>query len=205
MDMVQPVDHEVREWAVSAERDVPMAVAKVLAVVGSLWLIAPLVGVVAIVLGFRRRWCELATLLVAFALALLLHGSIKVLLERERPADPLVETGQWSFPSGHSVNAAVFAITLVMVLVPPERRRPVFLAGALLYAVVMAWSRVYLRAHWLTDVVAGGRIRRGGCAHGGRHRQPREPSELNDPGDARRSLHRLPTPSRTRRPSAGRL
>lgn len=29
MDMVQPVDHEVREWAVSAERDVPMAVAKV--------------------------------------------------------------------------------------------------------------------------------------------------------------------------------
>jgi undecaprenyl-diphosphatase len=42
-----------------------------------------------------------------------------------------------------------------MVLVPPERRRPVLLAGALLYAVVMAWSRVYLRAHWLTDVVAG--------------------------------------------------
>lgn len=155
MDMVQPVDDEVREWAVSAERDVPVAVAKVLAVAGSLWFLAPLVGVVAIVLGFRRRWCELATLLVAFALAQLLHGPIKVLVERVRPADPLVETGQWSFPSGHSVNAAVIAITVVMVLVPPERRRPVFLAGAVGYAVVMACSRVYLRAHWLTDVVAG--------------------------------------------------
>lgn len=154
-ELVQPVDDEAREWAVSAERDVPVAAAKVLAGVGSLWLMVPLVGVVAMVLGVRRRWPQLAALLVSFALAQLLHGPIKATVERERPPGPLVETGEWSFPSGHGLNAAAIAIVFVVVWVPPGPRRPLWLSGALGYALVMAWSRVYLRAHWLTDVVAG--------------------------------------------------
>jgi undecaprenyl-diphosphatase len=67
----------------------------------------------------------------------------------------LVETTSWSFPSGHSVAGATIAIAAVIVLVPagPKRRNLEMLAAA--FAVVMALSRVYLRAHWLSDVAAG--------------------------------------------------
>ena len=43
----------------------------------------------------------------------------------------------------------------MIVLVPagPKRRNLEMLAGA--FAVLMALSRVYLRAHWFTDVAAG--------------------------------------------------
>jgi undecaprenyl-diphosphatase len=36
----------------------------------------------------------------------------------------------------------------------PHRSRQ-FIGVAVGYIVLMAWSRTYLRAHWLTDVVAG--------------------------------------------------
>ena len=56
---------------------------------------------------------------------------------------------------GHAVAGASMAVALVLVFFPagPERRRWEWLAVA--FAFVMALSRVYLRAHWLSDVVAG--------------------------------------------------
>jgi undecaprenyl-diphosphatase len=67
----------------------------------------------------------------------------------------LVETSSWSFPSGHSVVGGAIAIAAVIVLVPagPKRRNLEMLAIA--FAVAMALSRVYLRAHWLSDAAAG--------------------------------------------------
>jgi undecaprenyl-diphosphatase len=89
------------------------------------------------------------------ALSQILIGPVKNLYMRVRPPLPLVETTSWSFPSGHSVATATIAIAAVIVLVRagPKRRNLEMLAAA--FAVVMALSRVYLRAHWLTDVAAG--------------------------------------------------
>jgi undecaprenyl-diphosphatase len=84
-----------------------------------------------------------------------LIGPFKNLYERARPPLPLVETSSFSFPSGHAVAGAAVAVALVIVLVPagPKRRNLEIAAAA--FAVLMAMSRVYLRAHWLSDVAAG--------------------------------------------------
>lgn len=68
---------------------------------------------------------------------------------------PLVETTGYSFPSGHAVAGAAVAVALVIVLVPagPKRRNLEILAAA--FAILMALSRVYLRAHWLSDTLSG--------------------------------------------------
>ena len=60
-----------------------------------------------------------------------------------------------SFPSGHAIAGAVVAITLVVVWVPAGPRRRNLELGAAAFAFLMAGSRLYLGAHWLTDVVAG--------------------------------------------------
>jgi membrane-associated phospholipid phosphatase len=61
----------------------------------------------------------------------------------------------FSFPSGHAVAGAATAVALVLVLLPagPARRR--WELAAVAFAFVMAMSRVYLQAHWFSDVVAG--------------------------------------------------
>lgn len=61
-----------------------------------------------------------------------------------------------SFPSGHAGNTAAFltAVYLVSARVYPSARRRV-LWGSVAAAVVMAWTRLALNVHWLSDVVAG--------------------------------------------------
>jgi len=66
-----------------------------------------------------------------------------------------VATIGFSFPSGHAVASAVTAVGLVIVLTGPGPQRWVWRLRAVTFAFVMALSRVYLDAHWLSEVVAG--------------------------------------------------
>jgi undecaprenyl-diphosphatase len=61
----------------------------------------------------------------------------------------------FSFPSGHAVATASIAVALVLAFqhAGPQRRKWEVAAAAA--AFVMALSRVYLNAHWFSDVVAG--------------------------------------------------
>ena len=61
----------------------------------------------------------------------------------------------FSFPSGHAVAGAATAVALVLVLLPAGQARRRWEFVAIGFAFVMALSRVYLNAHWFSDVVAG--------------------------------------------------
>jgi undecaprenyl-diphosphatase len=67
----------------------------------------------------------------------------------------LVDTSGASFPSGHAIAAAVTAFGLVLVLWPASPRRLIAIAVAAAFSGLMALSRTYLAAHWLTDTLAG--------------------------------------------------
>jgi len=154
-DRVQSVDDAIHRWVVSAEWDPAVYVAKALGFIGSAWVTSPLMVGIAAWLVWRRRWEALATWVSAMAISQVLIGPMKNLYERARPTLSLVETTGWSFPSGHAVAGATIAIAAVIVLVAagPKRRNLELLAAA--FALVMAISRVYLRAHWLSDAAAG--------------------------------------------------
>lgn len=154
-DIVQTVDDWVYELAVDLENDIVVAVAKAFDLIGSTWVTAPIIVIVGGVLIVLRRWHGLAFWVLAMTASQLLIGPMKLLYERERPPMPLVETTSFSFPSGHAVAGAAIAVSLVIVFVPagPRRRNLEMLAAA--FAVLMALSRVYLRAHWLSDATAG--------------------------------------------------
>jgi len=154
-DIVQGVDDRVYQIAVDLEASLPVTIAKVLDFIGSTLVTAPLMVLVGIFLLYRRRWEAFAFWFLAMLGSQLLIGPVKGLYERARPPLPLVETSGFSFPSGHSVAGAAIAISLVIVLVPAgaKRRNLEMLAAA--FAVTMALSRVYLRAHWVSDVTGG--------------------------------------------------
>jgi membrane-associated phospholipid phosphatase len=115
------------------------------------WLIVALGGVA---LWRDRRRRAIAVLLIGEMASWASNSLIKVAVDRPRPPGALIEASRSSFPSGHAAFAAVTAALLVGLLVSTGRRAgPAILAAAL--AVAMAWSRTYLLAHWLTDVIGG--------------------------------------------------
>ena len=111
--------------------------------------------VVLAILAYRRQWLSLVAFALAIAVSEAMIGPMKALYDRPRPPGALVGTSGASFPSGHAVSSAVTAVGLVIVLLPPGHKRWVWERRAALYASVMALSRTYLGAHWLSDVVAG--------------------------------------------------
>jgi undecaprenyl-diphosphatase len=154
--MVQPIDDAAWELAASWQRPMPVTAAEWLDVIGALTTMAVLMAAVAALLAWRRRWTALAAWLLAMASSQALSLLIKELYARPRPPLPLVaESGTGSFPSGQAVTATAVALTLVLLWSPAAPVRRAALALAMTYALAISISRVYLRVHWLTDVVAG--------------------------------------------------
>src|SRR5205814_287218 len=82
-------------------------------------------------------------------------GPLKAVVDRPRPPDPLIGTSGASFPSGHAIAGAVTAFGLVVALLHATPRRWIAIGLAAGFAGLMALSRTYLAAHWLTDTIAG--------------------------------------------------
>ncbi len=98
----------------------------------------------------------------AVLLALPLNVWIKSVTERPRPSGDLVDVVipaiGLSYPSGHAMASVAFFGFLSLLSWVHIQRRPVrtFLASAFaLIAVGISFSRVYLGAHWLSDVAGG--------------------------------------------------
>ena len=154
-EWIQSLDEALYSFVVDHETELLVSLGGFLGVVGSVMVMAPLALSVAVILGFRGRFGALSVWVGAIALSQLVAIILKNLYGRPRPLLPLVETTRFSFPSGHALTGAVVAIGLLIVLVAPEARRRWYLAMAVVYIAAMAWSRVYVRAHWLSDVTTG--------------------------------------------------
>jgi undecaprenyl-diphosphatase len=152
---VQAVDDAVWRWAGAVRNDPATAFATFLAWLGSAEVNWPLRGLAMVLLAWRRHWLRLAAFSLAVVTSELFIGPVKAAVDRPRPPAALIETSAAAFPSGHAIATAVTAVGLVLVLASPGPSRWRWEVNAVLFTSVMALSRVYLRAHWLSDTVAG--------------------------------------------------
>ncbi|MGW1154202.1 phosphatase PAP2 family protein [Streptomyces rubiginosohelvolus] len=124
------------------------------------WTMRALIAVTVIALWWRgaRRlalWTAATSLL-----ATLLQQGLKAAVDRERPqwTDPVDSANFAAFPSGHAMTAVV-TCGLLLWLLRLYGAGPGLWGTALAVAVVsaigVAATRVYLGVHWLTDVVGG--------------------------------------------------
>ena len=121
--------------------------------------IGVLSAVFAAVLARLREWYWMLSLALTVAGAMLLNLLLKQAYERLRPRfdDPLLVLETYSFPSGHTAAAVAFYGVLAAFLVSrfyDARRRAACVIGAIAAVALVAFSRLYLGAHYLSDVVA---------------------------------------------------
>jgi undecaprenyl-diphosphatase len=112
--------------------------------------------------GSQFFWCGIIAYTFDVSLYLLLKNWIK----RDRPAVKIESYTPWitpsdkfSFPSGHTAAAFLFAFLVLTFY-------PVFAPLCFVWASMIAISRVLLGVHFPTDLIAGG-ILGSGCAYWG--------------------------------------
>ncbi|MFC2991523.1 bifunctional DedA family/phosphatase PAP2 family protein [Halomonas tibetensis] len=120
-------------------------------------------GVLALVLPWggwllwRGRFDAFAHIGGGLGLIALLNTWGKAFFARARPDAPDYLTGSMAYPSAHTSTAVVLAgMTAAFIAheLPPQQRHWVYW-GAILYAMIMALSRLAIGVHWFSDLVGG--------------------------------------------------
>lgn len=154
-------DEALAQFFVTARTPTLNTVMSSVTFLGDAWALAPLTLILAVALVWRRRGSAALVLLGAMTASWTLTNLTKSAVGRARPdtADligAVSDTG--AFPSGHTLNSAVFLAVATGVLIPSIGTRSARIAAivvAVITAVAIGVSRLYLGYHWLSDVLGG--------------------------------------------------
>jgi undecaprenyl-diphosphatase len=145
-----PVDVWWDELMLDAMTDAGLIAAWIPGWVGGTLGVLVIGPIIIVLFLWRRRPWDALNLGLAIAVVVAIGAPMASVIARLRPEESLAEQVATSFPSGHTAVATTMAITLGLIL----RRWWVWMLGAV-WVVWMVWSRTYLHAHWLSDVIAG--------------------------------------------------
>ncbi|MEV4708379.1 bifunctional DedA family/phosphatase PAP2 family protein [Actinoplanes sp. NPDC049316] len=154
-------DSPVAAWLVEHRIGWLTAVMRVVTTLGTGRVVAVLLVLAALLLARKGyRWSTAVMLSVVAGGTSVLVDAIKLLTTRTRPAiaDLLTAAPGYAFPSGHSAQAAAAYGVIAYLAAGRLRRwghRVTAWAVAVLVTMLVGFSRLYLGAHWLTDVLGG--------------------------------------------------
>jgi len=117
-----------------------------------------IVAAIGIVLLRRKRPNEAAVIALAFAGSALVNALLKLAFHRPRPELAFVHLDTYSFPSGHAAVSTATFTTIAFLLgrrYRSLRTRVLIAVGTLAAILLVGFSRLYLGAHYLSDVLAG--------------------------------------------------
>jgi undecaprenyl-diphosphatase len=125
---------------------------------GSVGFVAVASIFAAVVLIVRKSWYQGLALLLAVGGGSLLNILLKHFFHRQRPVleNPLVTLSSYGFPSGHTMGATLFYGLLALFIaqsIGNWRWRPLAFCIAALSVALIGLSRIYLGAHYFTDVI----------------------------------------------------
>jgi membrane-associated phospholipid phosphatase len=148
------IDYGTRTWIVMLRKEAPYLPMAVVTELGGFLGVVALIAVAMLLLWWRgqRRWALAMPPLMAGAGAL--QAFAKWSSGRTRP-----DESPWGFPSGHVLSLVVFFGLMVWLVATASRRRRRWRiaasAACALTVALVAFSRLYLERHWLSDLAGG--------------------------------------------------
>ncbi|HKP92798.1 MAG TPA: phosphatase PAP2 family protein [Chthoniobacterales bacterium] len=125
---------------------------------GSVLFLSSATAVVGLVMALRGNVYRFLALLLASGGGALLNLLLKHFFHRQRPVleNPLVTLSSFGFPSGHTMGATLFYGVLALIVTYSIRswaQRALVSCAAALVIALIGISRIYLGAHYFTDVI----------------------------------------------------
>jgi membrane-associated phospholipid phosphatase len=159
--VVFPFDLKITHELQEVNTPVFAAVMQSVSLIGDTWVGIVIIIAVSALYAFRGQWLEACFILMTVS-SIALASVIKVVVARPRPPDFIVNPAdffhsidQYSFPSGHVLFFIVFFgfIAYLAWLYLAGRSRILVIAVCSILVLLIGPSRVYLGAHWASDVL----------------------------------------------------
>ena len=137
------------DWATSTMVGITM--------LGDIAVLLPVALLLIAVLAVGRQWALAGAVTAASLAGVIFVPLFKTLLHRARPIPMYQGADGFSFPSGHSTLATIIFGMLALFVAQslPARFRGLVYGGFATLIALIGLSRVYLQAHWPSDVLAG--------------------------------------------------
>jgi undecaprenyl-diphosphatase len=153
------IDVELAQWLHARSRPLLTQCLLILTNLHDPWVISPVAALIAVAFIWKKSWYAALAVLFGIEGGMLLNLLAKQAFHRARPSfeNPLLTLTTYSFPSGHVVASTVFYGVLAALWIsqtPSWARTFYTMLAALLMIVLVAFSRMYLGAHYLSDVLA---------------------------------------------------
>ncbi|MGE6629721.1 phosphatase PAP2 family protein [Bacillus sp. NPDC077027] len=123
-------------------------------------LLVPIMLIFSVLLFVYKRYHSIILLLLLYLVEKTVNHELKGFFERARPSfDHLVQETYYSFPSGHSMNAATIypfmAYLLIQTIPSLKKRKKWVVMVTTVFISFIGMSRMYIGVHYLTDVIGG--------------------------------------------------
>lgn len=158
--IINTFDKAIYNFIINLRNPVLTEILKVITKFGgifSLFLITLVIVIILLVLKKRKFAIAISLNILISSLTYII---LKNIFQRSRPPidERLIEEVGFSFPSGHTTNNVAFygfAIYLIYTNVKNKKIRNVLCCFLAFIPAVIAFSRIYLRVHYPSDVIAG--------------------------------------------------
>jgi undecaprenyl-diphosphatase len=152
------LDESIMAWFQAHATPLLTRIFRVVTFFGSVGFLTAAGAVLALIFAMRRSFYRLLALVLAVGGGSLLNILLKHFFHRHRPVleNPLVTLSSFGFPSGHTMGSTIFYGLLALFLAHSIRRWPRRLlvgCAAAFVIVLIGVSRIYLGAHYFTDVI----------------------------------------------------
>lgn len=106
----------------------------------------------------NKKWYRGSLIFISMSGGLALGAILKWLINRPRPIGGLIQETGLSFPSQHSVAAPIFFSLIIIFFIGKITNKwlkRLFILGNIFLIMLVGFSRIYLKVHWFSDVMAG--------------------------------------------------
>ncbi len=111
-----------------------------------------------LIFWLHKKPYHLLQFLITLASGFIVVYLIKIFTARPRPAEALIEVSGYSFPSAHATIATLFCFIIIFAYKSHIKNRLlkfIFILFFIISALAISFSRIYLSAHYMSDVVVG--------------------------------------------------
>jgi undecaprenyl-diphosphatase len=152
-------DQGVTAWFKAQSHATWITVAHAITLCGSVAFLTIVSVAFAIYFFVRRAWNRLLVLAITMLGGSLLNVVLKHFFQRQRPVleNPIVTLSSYGFPSGHTMGSTLLYGLLALIaarFIRSASGRAAVFALAIIWIALIGLTRIYLGAHYLTDVIA---------------------------------------------------